>query len=66
MHAHLLSVESNAEYEKILEMKSFHSAYDYIWIGLHRLSTGSSRPEDFEYTDGNKYKGFSNLLIRLN
>ena len=55
MHGHLLSVENNDEYEKILEMRSFRNAYDFIWIGLHRLKTGSSNPNDFEYTDETPY-----------
>ena len=42
MHGHLLSVEDNDEYAKILEMRSFRSASDYIWIGLHRLKFGSN------------------------
>ena len=41
MHAHLLSVTDNDEYAKILEMRSFRGANDYVWIGLHRLKLGS-------------------------
>ena len=55
MHGHLLSVEDNDEYARILEMKAFRSAADFIWIGLHRLKSGSSNPNDFEYTDETPY-----------